>query len=330
MQPSWRLGGIIAVPLVIAGVLKLSVADTAYLVSAAIFMAGITTWMQARGVWKIGAKVPCVMGTDFTFVGPSIAVGSALGLPGIFGATVLGSFIEIILSRFITTRRFFRHRHRTVVALIGLPMLPVTIDWAAGYGLRTMAAAEISNLWRSCCNGSLNRYGKGMSFCFVIIVSFCYFLCSYRVLGFSASCRRRIFSIPTPLKYGITFSMAAVIPFITAIESRPSRRLAVTWPLARRPGKPLNDEAFRRQLVRWGRKPSGRFLQRRSQHLLQPERWACFRGQVDSRHVVTLAGILLVAARHFPKVGGWSPSFPSGLGGAGSFCLAWWPRASRH
>ena len=85
-------GGIVAVPLVVSGVLGINTADTAYLVSAAIFMAGVTTYIQSRGIGKIGARVPCIMGTDFTFVGPSIAVGSVLGLPGIFGATVIGLF----------------------------------------------------------------------------------------------------------------------------------------------------------------------------------------------------------------------------------------------
>lgn len=31
------------------------------------------------------------MGTDFTFVSPAITVGSVAGLPGIIGATILGS-----------------------------------------------------------------------------------------------------------------------------------------------------------------------------------------------------------------------------------------------
>lgn len=93
-------GGIVAVPLVIGGVLGLPVTDMAYLVSCALFAAGIATFIQSRGIGPVGARVACVMGTDFTFVGPSIAVGFAFGLPGIFGATILGSFIEIILSRF--------------------------------------------------------------------------------------------------------------------------------------------------------------------------------------------------------------------------------------
>lgn len=45
-------GGIVAVPLVIAGALKLPIQDTAFLVSAAIFVAGIATFIQARGFGK--------------------------------------------------------------------------------------------------------------------------------------------------------------------------------------------------------------------------------------------------------------------------------------
>ena len=43
----------------------------------------IVTIIQARGVGKIGSRVACIMGTDFTFVSPSISVGTVLGLPGI-------------------------------------------------------------------------------------------------------------------------------------------------------------------------------------------------------------------------------------------------------
>lgn len=145
-------GGIVAVPLVVGGVLGLPVNDLAFLVSASLFAEGIATFIQARGIGKVGARVACVMGTDFTFVGPSIAVGTTMGLPGIFGATILGSFIEIILSRFIKPlRRFFPPIVTgTVVMLIGLTLLPVSIDWAAGgygaadYGSLTNVAVSVS------------------------------------------------------------------------------------------------------------------------------------------------------------------------------------------
>ena len=62
------------------------------LISATILAAGIATIIQAKGIGPVGARVACIMGTDFTFVSPAIAVGSVVGLPGIIGATILGSY----------------------------------------------------------------------------------------------------------------------------------------------------------------------------------------------------------------------------------------------
>jgi len=43
-------GGIVAVPLIVGGALKLPGQDIAFLVSAAILAAGIATFIQARGI----------------------------------------------------------------------------------------------------------------------------------------------------------------------------------------------------------------------------------------------------------------------------------------
>ncbi len=126
-------GGIIVVPLVIATSLGFDSKVTTALISASILGSGLATIIQAKGVGKVGARVACIMGTDFTFVSPAISVGSVLGLPGIIGATILGSLFEVILSFFIKPlMKFFPPLVTgTVVALIGLTLLPVSIDWAA-------------------------------------------------------------------------------------------------------------------------------------------------------------------------------------------------------
>jgi len=64
------------------------------------------------------------MGTDFTFVAPAIAVGAKFGLPGIFGATILGAIIEVILSFFVKPlmKLFPPIVTGTVVCLIGLTL----------------------------------------------------------------------------------------------------------------------------------------------------------------------------------------------------------------
>ena len=91
-------GGIIAVPLVISSALGLDGATSTAVLSATILASGIATIIQSKGIGRIGARVPCIMGTDFTFVSPAITVGSVAGLPGIIGATILGSIVEVVLS----------------------------------------------------------------------------------------------------------------------------------------------------------------------------------------------------------------------------------------
>ena len=81
-------------------------------------------------------------------------------------ATVLGSFFEIILSFFIKPlmRLFPPLVTGTVLCLIGLTLLPVSIDWAAGgngapdYGSLLNVSIAILVMIVTLL---LNRYGKG-------------------------------------------------------------------------------------------------------------------------------------------------------------------------
>ena len=60
-------GGIIVVPLVISSALGFDVATSTAVISASILAAGIATIIQAKGMGRVGSKVACIMGTDFTF-----------------------------------------------------------------------------------------------------------------------------------------------------------------------------------------------------------------------------------------------------------------------
>ena len=52
--------GVIAVPLILGSALKLSFGDQTYLISAAVFVAGLATLLQTLGVWKAGARLPLI------------------------------------------------------------------------------------------------------------------------------------------------------------------------------------------------------------------------------------------------------------------------------
>lgn len=217
-------GGIVVVPLVIASALGFDPKITTALISATILASGIATVIQAKGFGAIGSRVACIMGTDFTFVSPSISVGTVLGLPGIIGATILGAFFEIILSYFIKPlmKIFPPIVTGTVVCLIGLTLLPVSIDWAAG-GVGAADYGSIKNLsiamFVLIFTLILNRYGKGMVSSASILIGMVagYVLCiPLGLVDFTAIKEASWVSFPKIFEYGVTFDMKALIAFIPA------------------------------------------------------------------------------------------------------------------
>ena len=217
-------GGIIVVPLVIASALGLDAKTTTTLISATILASGLATIIQAKGVGKVGSRVACIMGTDFTFVSPSISVGSVLGLPGIIGATILGAFLEIILSFFIKPlMKFFPSLVTgTVVCLIGLTLLPVAIDWAAG-GSGAADYGDLKNIGVAAfvlvVTLILNRSKKGIISSASILIGMVigYIVCiPLGMVDFNEVKEASWISIPRIFEYGVTFDFKALIAFLPA------------------------------------------------------------------------------------------------------------------
>ena len=217
-------GGIIAVPLVLAGALGLDEKAGTTIISATILISGIATIIQSKKIGPVGAGVPCIMGTDFTFVAPSISVGSVAGMPGIIGATILGSLVEVIASFFIKPlmKLFPPLVTGTVVCLIGLTLIPVSMDWAAGgagsdnYGsIKNVAVAMFVLI----VTLLVNRYGKGIvSSASVLIGMFIgYIVCiPLGMVDFSSVKEAGWFAFPNIFQYGVDFNFKYVLAFIPA------------------------------------------------------------------------------------------------------------------
>lgn len=217
-------GGIIVVPIVISAALGFDVKTSTALISGSILMAGVATFIQSRGAGPVGARVACIMGTDFTFVAPAIAVGSKYGLPGIFGATILGAFVAIILSFFVKPlmKLFPPIVTGTVVCLIGLTLLPVSIDWAAG-GVGSASYGSLKNigiaLFIMTITLLLNNYGKGLVSSASVLIGMAvgYILCiPLGMINFSSVGEANWISLPKILGYGVNFNLKVLLPFIPA------------------------------------------------------------------------------------------------------------------
>mgnify|MGYP006360891937 CR=1 FL=1 len=226
---------IITPPLIIAGALNLDLETTGFLVSMSLFVSGLATFVQCRRVGPVGCGLLCVQGTSFSFIGPIIAAGIAGGLPAIFGASIAGSVVEMLVSRVL---KFMRHIitplvSGIVVTLIGLSLIRVGIT-ACGGGEAAKAAGTFGafeHVGLSALvliliiffNRSSNHYLRMSSIVIGLVIGY---IVSYvlGIVNFSDIRNFGSLNIPVPFRYGVTFDISAIISLglvylITAIEA---------------------------------------------------------------------------------------------------------------
>ena len=318
--------GIVAVPLVVNNALGLSLEDNTFIVSTTLFVAGLATVIQAVGICSVGNRLPMVMGTDFTFVGPGIAVGSAFGLPGYFGATFFGSFIEIVLSRFIKPLQKFFPPLITgiVISSIGLTMMPISIDWIGGYNPETYGSLQdllLAGIVMAVIL-ILNQRGKGFLSSGAILIGI---VVGYVVAFFMGRLDLNPVStaswlmLPNPLRYGLAFTLSGFLAFlpayiVTTVETIGGGVLVL---------KACDEEVDGDKLASGvladgvGSLLAGIFQCGPNTSFSQNIGIIPLTG-VASRFVVALAGVILMITGVFPKIGALVAIMPSPvLGGAG-------------
>ena len=114
-------------------------AEITQLLQCAMFAAGIGTCMQLYPIWKIGSRLPIVMGVSFTFLGSllMICTNPELGYEGMIGAVILGGIFEglVGLSAKYWKRFLTPVVSACVVIAIGYSLLSVGMDsWGGGNG----------------------------------------------------------------------------------------------------------------------------------------------------------------------------------------------------
>lgn len=110
----------------------------------------------------------------------------------------------------------------TVVSLIGLTLLPVSIDWAAG-GAGSANYGSLKNisiaLFIMIVTLLLNHYGKGLVSSASILIGMIvgYIICiPLEMVDFSSVSQASWVSLPKIFGYGITFNLQVLLPFIPA------------------------------------------------------------------------------------------------------------------
>ncbi|OAH10448.1 nucleobase:cation symporter-2 family protein [Streptomyces jeddahensis] len=140
--------GAVAVPLIVGGAMKLPPADLAYLITADLLLCGIATLIQCVGFWRFGVRLPIMQGCTFAAVSPMVLIGTTGGgLPAIYGSVIVCGLAIILLAPvFGRLLRFFPPLVTgTVILIIGVSLLPVAGNWAAG-GVGAKDFGEPKNL----------------------------------------------------------------------------------------------------------------------------------------------------------------------------------------
>jgi NCS2 family nucleobase:cation symporter-2 len=323
--------GNITVPIIIAGIFGQTPEEKIFLIQMSLFVAGVATIIQTVGYGKIGSRLPIIQGTSFAFI-PVMAPFAKVGLGAVFTAAFIGGIFQMWIGKILKPIRHLFPPLVTgiVVLMIGISLLKVGFMYAGGGGWLLNNKPEVfgnSNhliisftvlivaLWA-------NLKGKGMVSSASILIGMVAGYIVAMMMGmvnYGKIAGADWFAFPMPLQYGIDFVPGAIIlmlfmAVVTTIETIGDIS-ATTMGGANREAtdKELSGGIMADGL---GTAFGSLFNAMPNTSYSQNAGLVAFTG-VISRHVGTIAGVILILMGLFPKLGGIIAAMPeSVIGGA--------------
>lgn len=202
---------------IIAAAAELSQGEIAVLLQNAMLVAGIATLIQLFPLWRVGSRLPIVMGVSFTFVTVLSTVAVNYGYPTVIGAVICGGIFEGVIGLFA---KYWRKIISPVVAAsvvisIGYSLFPVgarsfgggyTEDFGSASNLLLGALTLVVCLaWNSLAKG----YLKQLSVLAGLVVGYIVAACMGKV-DFSVILSDGVLSLPSLLPYAPEFHLGAI------------------------------------------------------------------------------------------------------------------------
>ena len=323
--------GNITVPIIVAGVFGSTTAEKIFLIQMALFVAGVATIIQTVGYKSIGSRLPIIQGTSFAFI-PIILPFKAVGLGAVLTAAFIGGIFQMWIGKMLKPIRHMFPPLVTgiVVLMIGVSLLKVGFMYAGGGGWLMNNKPEIfGNVNHLFISFTVlvvaliaHQKGKGMVSSASILIGIIAGYIVAMLLGminYGKIASAEWFAFPMPFQYGIDFVWGIVIlmlfmSIVTTIETIGDIS-ATTMGGANREAtdKELSGGIMADGL---GTAFGAMFNALPNTSYSQNAGLVAFTG-VISRHVGTIAGIILILLGLFPKLGGIIASMPeSVIGGA--------------
>ncbi|MGI9487629.1 MAG: uracil-xanthine permease family protein [Geminicoccaceae bacterium] len=310
-----------------------------YLIQMSMLFAGIATLLQTVTLGPVGAALPIVQGTSFAFLPimiPLVAGKGVDGLAALFGGVLIGGIFHALLGTVIGRIRFALPPLVTglVVTLIGLALVKVGIQYAAG-GVPALQndLPEFGSLlnWSAALvvilvTLALKFYARGMlsvsAVLIGLIVGYIYAIAigMLPVASIADSWgKAAVFALPQPFKYGIEFSVAAIIgfclmSFVSAVETVGD----VSGITKGGAGREATDREIQGATYAdgFGSAVAGIFGGLPNTSFSQNVGLIAMTG-VMSRHVVTIGALFLIVCGLIPKVGSLIRTVPIEVLGGG-------------
>lgn len=211
----------IAPILIVTGVVKMPLEQSGALVQSAMIIAGIGTLIQLYPVWRIGSRLPIVMGISFTFVSIACVIGGKYGYGGIMGAVLVGGLLEGVLG---LGAKYWRQLvppivSATVVTAIGFSLLAVgSNSFGGGFGNPDFGSAQylaLGSITLLCCilfNVFAKSFYKQLSVLFGLVVGYIVAYCMGMV-DLSGLSDVALIAVPSFMPFAMEFHPDAIFAF---------------------------------------------------------------------------------------------------------------------
>lgn len=208
--------------IILANVVGLDTQLSAALIQNCMIIAGIGTLVQLYPIWRIGSRLPIVMGISFTFLSLAIVIATTQGMGTLMGAIVIGGIVEGVLGLFpkYWTKLIPHVVAATVVTAIGFSLLPIGANsFAGGQGAADFGSA---NNWivgtitlLACLLTQVLAKGilRSLSVLVGLIVGYIVAIC-FGMVDFSALSGVGVVALPKFLPFDLEFEFGATLSII--------------------------------------------------------------------------------------------------------------------
>ena len=208
--------------IILANVVGIAPGVSASLIQNCMVIAGIGTLIQLYPIWRIGSRLPIVMGISFTFLSLSIGVATTQGMGVLMGAVIVGGLVEGVLGLFaVYWVKLVPHIvAATVVTAIGFSLLPIGANsFAGGQGAADFGSMDNwivgSITLVSClvCQVFAKGFLRSLSVLVGLIVGYVVAACMGMV-NFYGITQQGIISLPQFMPFKPEFNLGAILSII--------------------------------------------------------------------------------------------------------------------